>query len=90
MEVMSGGEASGRYWFHAKRYGWGWGLPSSWQGWVVLALFVVGMTAGGIAGEVLDSPWDAIVAVVLIASSIVGLLVACFRKGEPPQWRWGT
>lgn len=25
------------YWFPAKRYGWGWGLPSSWQGWVVLS-----------------------------------------------------
>ena len=25
-----------RYWFPAKRYGWGWGLPSTWEGWVVL------------------------------------------------------
>jgi hypothetical protein len=22
-----------RYWFPAKRYGWGWGIPSTWQGW---------------------------------------------------------
>jgi hypothetical protein len=33
-------------WFPAKRYGWGWGLPVAWQGWVVLlawlALFVGG------------------------------------------------
>ena len=28
-----------RYWFPAKRYGWGWGPPQTWQGWVV---FVVG------------------------------------------------
>jgi hypothetical protein len=21
------------YWFRAKRYGLGWGLPCSWQGW---------------------------------------------------------
>jgi hypothetical protein len=80
---------SGRYWFHAKRYGYGWGLPSSWPGWVVLALFAVGLAVGGVAGEVLDSPWDAIVSVVLIVLSIAGLLVACFRKGEPPEWRWG-
>jgi hypothetical protein len=26
-----------RYWFPAKRYGWGWGLPVTWQGWAVLA-----------------------------------------------------
>jgi hypothetical protein len=28
-----------KYWFAAKRYGWGWGIPSSWQGWLVLAAF---------------------------------------------------
>ena len=26
-----------KYWFPAKRYGWGWGPPNNWQGWVVLA-----------------------------------------------------
>ncbi len=25
------------YWFPAKTYGWGWGLPVTWQGWVVTA-----------------------------------------------------
>jgi hypothetical protein len=25
------------YWFPAKRYGWGWGIPVTWQGWVVFA-----------------------------------------------------
>lgn len=29
-----------RPWFPAKRCGWGWGFPVSWQGWAVLALFV--------------------------------------------------
>jgi hypothetical protein len=28
-----------KYWFPAKRYGWGWGPPSSWQGWVVLVVY---------------------------------------------------
>jgi hypothetical protein len=23
-----------KIWFPAKRYGWGWGLPCCWQGWV--------------------------------------------------------
>ncbi len=26
------------FWFPVKRYGWGWGLPVRWQGWVVFAL----------------------------------------------------
>lgn len=31
----------------AKRYGWGWGLPSTWQGWVVLLAYVA-LVLGGI------------------------------------------
>jgi hypothetical protein len=30
-------EQSPRYWFAAKRYGYGWGLPLTWQGWLVYA-----------------------------------------------------
>jgi hypothetical protein len=37
-----------RYWFPAKTYGWGWGIPSTWEGWVVMALFMAVMLAGGI------------------------------------------
>jgi len=27
------------FWFPAKRYGWGWGLPVAWQGWAVLIAY---------------------------------------------------
>jgi len=37
---------SNDYWFPAKRYGWGWSLPSRWQGWVVLAMYAVLLVAG--------------------------------------------
>ena len=30
---------SKQYWFPVKRYGWGWGLPIVWQGWVVLVAY---------------------------------------------------
>lgn len=32
-----------KYWFPAKRYGWGWGLPVRWQGWVCLAAYMAGV-----------------------------------------------
>ena len=32
--------AETRYWFRAKRYGWGWGLPCSWQGWVFFLIWL--------------------------------------------------
>ena len=36
-----------RYWFPAKTYGWGWGMPVTWQGWVVMVVFMGAMLAGG-------------------------------------------
>jgi hypothetical protein len=35
-----------KYWFPAKRCGYGWGIPSSWQGWLVLAVFVALLGVG--------------------------------------------
>ena len=32
-----------KYWFPVKRHGLGFGLPVAWQGWVVLALYVVAL-----------------------------------------------
>ena len=34
-----------RHWFPAKRYCWGWGLPSTWEGWVVLAVYLALLAA---------------------------------------------
>ena len=35
-----------KYWFPAKRYGWGWGWPTAWQGKLVVAVFYVAVLAG--------------------------------------------
>jgi uncharacterized membrane protein YhaH (DUF805 family) len=74
------------YWFPAKTYGWGWGVPTRWQGWLVLLMFVVALIAISTffppATNVL-----AFSALVGIASSI--LVLICLYKGEPPRWRWG-
>lgn len=74
------------YWFPAKRYGWGWGLPCAWQGWVVLAAFVVLLSGGA---WLMPPPAHGI-ALGLYAAVLVVLLVAVVAaKGEPPGWRWG-
>ena len=36
------------YWFRAKEYGWGWGLPLTWQGWVVFAAFFLLVISGAL------------------------------------------
>jgi len=73
------------YWFRAKRYGWGWGLPATWQGWVVFVLWLVG-AAAGVPLAIFSLPLFIVWMFVLLA----GLLAVCFAKGEPPRWRWGN
>ena len=73
------------YWFRAKRYGWGWGLPARWQGWVVfigwLIVFFSGVRYFAVRHSLLHVPFAIAMVVVLLA--------VCYWKGEPPAWRWG-
>jgi hypothetical protein len=72
-------------WFAAKRYGWGWGLPCAWQGWVVFAVwlgFVCGTALLMVPGHF--ALWMASTAVLATA-----LFAVCLIKGERPRWRWG-
>ncbi|MGB8326382.1 MAG: hypothetical protein WCE48_02255 [Steroidobacteraceae bacterium] len=74
------------YWFPAKRYGWGWGLPIRWQGWVVVVGYLV-LLFGGMV--VIDPRTRAgAFSVYVVVLSLV-LVVVCLRTGEPPRWRWG-
>lgn len=75
-----------KYWFPAKRYGWGWGIPTTWQGWVVLAVFFSLLAVG--APVVL--PRFGPVIFVFYTGGLTGILIAvCWIKGERPRWRWG-
>ena len=74
-----------RYWFPAKRFGWGWGLPQTWQGWGVFLAYLAGMAAA--AGGLLPlHPLGFAAAIALLTALFVW---ACYAKGEPPAWRWG-
>lgn len=79
-------ERPNKYWFPAKRYGWGWGIPGTWQGWVVLAAYVA-VLAG--AAHVLPPARDALTFSAVLVVATLALLLVCLRKGEPPRWRWG-
>jgi len=74
------------YWFPAKRYGWGWGLPGTWQGWVVIGVYLASVAA--ICIEYPPSS-GAVRFVVLIALASVLLSLVCWLTGEPPRWSWG-
>ena len=76
-----------QYWFPAKTYGWGWGLPSSWQGWVVLASFAALAAAGFFMFPANERP-GALFAYFAVLTAV--LIAICWLKGEPPRWRWGN
>ena len=40
------GELKKDIWFPARTYGWGWGLPVCWQGWLVVAVYFLMLFAG--------------------------------------------
>lgn len=72
-------------WFPAKRYGWGWGLPVAWQGWVVLAIYLVLLFVGVDEFRRTENPMFFAYLVLITA----GLIAICWTKGETPRWRWG-
>ena len=95
MDPLHSDDVSGdsAYWFPAKRYGWGWGPPVTWQGWVVVMVWFAILLLGLI---VLESRRLSLAGSQLIAWTLlyvlfmsVVLALVCYWKGEPPQWRWG-
>ena len=81
---MNGKSGQPRYWFPARRYGWGWGPPTCWQGWVVMAVWVAVL----IGGQFVLSA-HRLAHVIFVVAMVVVLLVIYWLKGEPPRWRWG-
>jgi hypothetical protein len=75
------------YWFPAKRYGWGWGLPRRWQGWAVLTAFA-GLLVVAVRFVRPHQHPLAFAGLVVLLTAV--LLAVCWRKGEPPRWRWGN
>ena len=80
------GTKSKSHWFEAKEYGFGWGLPTCWQGWAVLGAFC----AATFGGMFIFPPHleEGRYGFYLVAISVV-LIVICWIKGPKARWRWG-
>lgn len=75
-----------RYWFPAKTYGWGWGVPCAWQGWLVLAAYLVLLPVAVCVFPPEKTLWSFVASVFALSAVLV---LICWWKGEPPKWRWG-
>jgi hypothetical protein len=66
-------------WFYAKSYGWGWGLPARWQGWVSLLTYVAAITMSAAWGL----PEDPILFGTITGVLSLIFIGICYWKGEP-------
>jgi hypothetical protein len=73
-------------WFRAKTYGYGWGLPSRWQGWLVFLGYMIAL----MVPSFLLAPKHVVVFLVYVVFLSVVLVAVCMWKGETPKWRWGA
>jgi len=75
------------FWFPAKRYGWGWGLPVRWQGWAVFATYFVLLFAGIDYFKSQREVPGLLAYLILLTVALVAIVAL---KGErPAKWRWG-
>lgn len=70
-------------WFAPKRYGYGAGLPISWEGWVALLAYL-GLVLGSVA--LLTRAWQ-----LPLIGFVTALFIAlCARRTQGGwRWRWG-
>ncbi len=87
------------YWFEAKKYGWGWGLPITKEGWifslsylttvVLLDVWFLRSVADLPEGTSITSTWQLwvfVLAIAFLSGIYFGVSIA---KGPKPRWRWG-
>lgn len=75
-------------WFAPKRYGYGAGLPISWEGWAVLAGFLIGMWSLLYFSPLLLPPMEATLVRLSGLAILIAGFVAIARAKTEGGWRW--
>ncbi len=76
-----------KFWFPAKRYGWGWGIANCWQGLLVQVGFVVLVIAG--ARTLLPRGQHAAFWTLFIVSIVLFIAIHWWKGEKPLAWLWG-
>jgi hypothetical protein len=75
----------GPQWFAPKRYGYGSGLPITWQGWAILIGFIaISMALALLLG---NRPVLLVAALIPLALTLLVITARTTRGGW--RWRWG-
>jgi hypothetical protein len=74
-------------WFAPKRYGYGAGMPISWQGWALTAVYLIGvMLVAVFIGKSRPIVFFALLIPMTVAFATIAAKTT--RGGWP--WRWGA
>ena len=75
------------HWFPVKRYGWGWGFPVRWQGWLVFAAYAALLYGGIYYFEARRNALGLLIYLLALTAVLIAIMAV---KGEKPlRWRWG-
>ena len=77
--------SDGPGWFRPKRYGYGSGLPISWQGWALLIGYIVLVVA---TGFLIPRTVVGYISIVTILTAALVVIAARTTRGGW-RWRWG-
>jgi hypothetical protein len=76
-------------WFRAKRYGYGVGLPLKWQGWALIAFYLLALAGIGLLSKQ-DTDFPRAVAFVVFLIVTALFVMTVHRRTEGGwKWRWG-
>ncbi|PID78006.1 MAG: hypothetical protein CSB21_02640 [Deltaproteobacteria bacterium] len=67
------------FWFPKKKYGFGWGLPNTWQGWIILLIYFFLLIVGI---PLLNSFAGVVIYLVYFAILTVIFIFIVWKKGE--------
>jgi hypothetical protein len=70
-----------KYWFPAKKFGWGWSFPTCWQGWAVFIAYAASLL---LLHHFLSLASEQPAYLAGVGVFTIALLAICWFKGEPP------
>lgn len=73
-----------QYWFPARKYGWGWGFPTCWQGHAVFVAYAVSLL---LLYHFLPAASEHVMRLAGTGVFTILLVATCWLKGEPPGSR---
>ena len=75
----------GPEWFAPKRYGYGAGLPISWQGWAITVLYL----ATSIGAAMIFATRPIVLVAILVPATVALITIAARTTRGGWRWRWG-